>query len=394
MNILITGGNFSNKGAELMLVSLVNSISLHFPDADVCVSPLLKGQEKINDLGLKRLSYPLFHYGNSSLFKKLLSSPLLFMTYLKIRGFKWNGEVKLSDIDVVFDISGFAFGDKWGSKPLKDLAFFVEFMNKKGAKVIMMPQAFGPFSSHEMEDAIKNVLSNAKLVFPRDEKSYQYVAELSEGCSAKVELAPDITLTFKKKVEVNNNLFDLPFCAIVPNERMLDKASIGWQKNYKSILERLILKIIEESDLQIIMLIHAQGTSADFKVGEEVYNRIPQSLHNRISMVVEEDPVRLKSIISRANFIIGSRFHALASALSSNVPAIATSWLHKYEMLFKDFKCNEFSFSEPHEAIFDRAEDLLNEDFRQKSINRLVDINMIMEQKSSGMWERIMSELR
>jgi len=395
MNILITGGNFANKGAELMLVSLIESISFRFPQAVICVSPLLKEKKKVEALGLKRLNFPLFHYGSSPMFEKLIKYPLLSLTYLKLKGFKWQGEIELKDVDVVFDISGFAFGDKWGIKPIRDLAVFTEDMKRRGTKFIMMPQAFGPFVHAEMISSMERVIKSSSLVFPRDEKSYEYVSSIAGNSGLpNVVLAPDITLTFQKKVEITDQVFNVPFCAIVPNERMLDKASTEWQKQYKNVLERSILKIVEESALHIVMLIHAQGASADFKVGDEIYNRIPKHLQSRISLVVEEDPVRLKSIISKATFIIGSRFHALASALSSNVPAIATSWLHKYEMLFKDFQCSEYSFSEPSDKMFLRIETFLNDSSRKAIVAKLKETNSHIAEKSENMWSLISTHMR
>ena len=41
--------------------------------------------------------------------------------------------------------------------------------------------------------------------------------------------------------------------------------------------------------------------------------------------------------MSTAYAVITARYHALANALNSGVPALSCSWSHKYEMLYKDY---------------------------------------------------------
>lgn len=389
MNILITGGNFVNKGAELMLVSLVSTIKSRFPDAKILISPLLDSPEKIEGLGMKRLNFPLFHYGNSRLFEYSLKVPFLIKPYLKLKGVNFKGDINLNEIDVVFDISGFAFGDKWGSYPLKQLSIFAKKMKMLGSKFILLPQAFGSFEEPGMQQYLIDLVNNVDLVFPRDEKSLQFI-NLSFGAkSDKVVLAPDITLTFKKEIKIDDKEFANPFVAIVPNERMLDKASEQWQNRYHDVLRKSIVDILSNSDFNVVMLIHAQGVSNDAKVGKEILDKIPQEFATRVLFYVEEDPVRLKAIISKAKFIIGSRFHAVASSLSSNVPAIGTSWLHKYEMLFADYGCADFSFKEPDDKLYEKVNYLLKNENRSLIIDILKKINMDMKQKYDKMWELI-----
>jgi colanic acid/amylovoran biosynthesis protein len=202
-------------------------------------------------------------------------------------------------------------------------------------------------------------------------------------------LAPDITLTFKKEIKIEDKEFTRPFVAIVPNERMLDKASEQWQIHYHEVLKKSIVDILANSDFNVVMLIHAQGVSNDAKVGKEILAMVPAEFADRLLFYVEEDPVRLKAIISKAAFIIGSRFHAVASSLSSNVPAIGTSWLHKYEMLFSDYSCADFSFKEPDAMLYEKVKYLLKEENRADVIGKLKKVNTDMKQKHSKMWELI-----
>jgi colanic acid/amylovoran biosynthesis protein len=64
-----------------------------------------------------------------------------------------------------------------------------------------------------------------------------------------------------------------------------------------------------------------------------------------LDIVEEKDPVHIKGIIGSCHLVVGSRFHALVSALSQGVPAVATSWSHKYERLYEEYECQELLIS-------------------------------------------------
>lgn len=393
MNILITGANFNNKGAQLMLVSLISIIKEKLPNAQICVSPLLGHKEKLDEMGVRVLNYPLFHYGNQRYFKFALNYPSIMKLILKVKKIDTSGEVSLKDIDAVFDISGFAFGDKWGAVPVSDLQFFVRKMKKQGAKFFLFPQAFGPFTKDGMKENISQVVDEVDLLITRDNQSYEYVNSALKAPKANVLRFPDITLSYKKSMEVNDEIFKDPFSILVPNERMLDKASLGWQQNYYEVIKKMLVKILKNSNLNVIILIHAGGNSNDGKVGMTIKESLPSEYADRIFYYVEEDPTRLKSLIAKSTFLIGSRFHALASALSTNVPSIGTSWLHKYEMLFAEYGCSDYSFKEPTDDIYERTVDLTNENNRADIIQILKTKNSEIGELHAEMWKTILAKL-
>lgn len=378
-----------------MLLTLIDSIKNNLPGSNICVSPLLGHQARVEELGLQLLNYPLFHYGKAQ-FSRSMKFPVLSKILLLLKNQKVAGTINLEDINVVMDISGYAFGDKWGGRPLHDLAFFAKRMKGMGAKFIILPQALGPFSINGMKQDIADVYDQVDLLITRDEKSHDYVKEAlsTAGSAEKLFIYPDITLINNKYVNVENSDFDADFCAVIPNEMMLNHASNSWKENYVPILTKLIEKILKESSLNVFILIHAQGGGKDSHVGKDVYNSIDVADRKRIFYYVEEDPLKLKSIISKSKFVIGSRFHALASALSSNVPSISTSWLHKYEMLFKEYKCDDFNFKEPTDLIYEKLEVLLDPDKRKDIVNQLVQINKEVQMKGEEMWKRVLDDLK
>ena len=68
-----------------------------------------------------------------------------------------------------------------------------------------------------------------------------------------------------------------------------------------------------------------------------LFKRINSMLNKELPVQDISDPLEIKRFIGESHLVIGSRFHALASALSQGVPALATSWSHKYEALFEDY---------------------------------------------------------
>ncbi len=69
--------------------------------------------------------------------------------------------------------------------------------------------------------------------------------------------------------------------------------------------------------------------------------KISQAVNGDLPIVFENNALKIKGILGTCEGSIGSRFHGLVSALSQNVPALATGWSHKYKMLFEDYGFSE-----------------------------------------------------
>jgi hypothetical protein len=55
------------------------------------------------------------------------------------------GVVLDKEVNVVLDAAGFAYSDQWGPDLSEELARSSKRWKKQGSKVILLPQAFGPF---------------------------------------------------------------------------------------------------------------------------------------------------------------------------------------------------------------------------------------------------------
>jgi colanic acid/amylovoran biosynthesis protein len=229
------------------------------------------------------------------------------------------------EVDVVLDAAGFAYSDQWGVGPSLELARATKRWQRRGTKVILMPQAFGPFENREIRRAICSAVENADLVMPRDATSYRNLTEVT-GERDYIRQYPDFTNLLEGVVPDD---FDSGQCgvALVPNYRMIDKTSDVSGNSYVEFMKTCVRRL-QELDARPFLLIH-EGKDDE---------RLAQAISGgAVPVVKEEDALRLKGILGASRAVVGSRFHALVSALSQGVPAVATGWSHKYTELFNDY---------------------------------------------------------
>ena len=103
-----------------------------------------------------------------------------------------------------------------------------------------------------------------------------------------------------------------------------------WKKNYISIMRSLITQV-QSLGYQAVLLNH-EG------VGDrDICNTLNQLFDNKLDIIEELDPLKVKGIIGDSKAIVCSRFHGCVSALSQGVVNLGTSWSHKYEQLYKEY---------------------------------------------------------
>ena len=318
MIIEIRGTGSHNKGAEMMLLTILQQLPKDKRDIKFTVAPRIGSCEysfysKLSLYPKVWLEYKGFQFG---VFGKFLPQ--------KIR--QMYGLIIDEEVDVVLDASGFAYGEQWGVYPSKMMAKYIKQWKNRGKKVILMPQAFGPFRNKSIKPYIREIIENADLVYARDEYSYQ---ELMNICpdAKNIKIAPDFTILLKGEIPSYFDRDKHQIC-IIPNKRMLDKMNDSIQ--YINVLTKSI-NYIQKNILNPFFLI--QGGKKDLELAKEINNR----LETKIPIINEENPIYIKGIIQSSLGLVGSRFHSIASALYAAKVAIGTGWTHKYEYLYREF---------------------------------------------------------
>lgn len=240
------------------------------------------------------------------------------------------------DVDVILDASGFAFSDQWGPAKAQKMARLCSRWKAAGKRVVLLPQAFGPFSTEPTRTATRAILRTADLVFARDESSYEALHALGDDASG-IRLAPDFTNLLNPVP--SSTAADLAGRAcIIPNIRMLDKTGDDTSNAYLEFLVRLVRELVNNGH-RPFLLIHEK---TDRPLAEQVRDLAATRHGCDVEVVARSSALELKAIIGSCSLVVGSRFHALVSALSQSVPSIATGWSHKYLELFRDYGVEEY----------------------------------------------------
>lgn len=384
MNCLVVGGNFQNKGAYLMLLAIQEQLNKHYEKPSIFVSPLVGNKKELIEQGFKLFNFPLALVGHNKRYHRNYKMGC-FLSFLGLNKIFKNYDIEaFNDIDIIFDISGLAYTDQWGAQPTVNLLHFLTKIKPEKTKFIMMPQAFGPFSSDKIQKAMKEAINKSNLIFPREKVSYKHLIGLQND--EKISIAPDITLNYHPEVE--NPIKDESYCCIIPNIRMLTQGKVVWGSKYIDVLKTYVESILEKSsDINIYMLIY-DDLGYDLEIAQKLEKMFPPS---KISIVDEKNPQILKVILANSRFVISSRFHALASALSSSVPGLALGWSHKYEMILQEYDMENFFIPSPDDLKLDLT-DILLDDSKLGTIKEvLIQKNNALLEENERMWKQIIS---
>lgn len=125
--IIISGGNFVNKGAEAMLYVTVNECVTRFKGC-ICIVQLPEGFFEVQSIeDLHALSNKKRADGRSKI-KKLVA---MIKSYARA--------------DMMLDISGYELCSKLGKYPTMRYLFKIALCKWTKTKAVLMPQSYGPF---------------------------------------------------------------------------------------------------------------------------------------------------------------------------------------------------------------------------------------------------------
>jgi len=331
--VCITGGGFSNKGAEAMVLTVVDAICRRLPDVNIYIHVHQRDFEQARDNGL----LPVKKGQPTSMISRLASKIRTASMYYKCRAF--------------IDVGGYQFGDPWGAQLAERKTRSLRHCDRFGNLIFFMPQAWGPFSTARISKAVHSIIDDCTLAFVRDKTSLQAVEHIVGKNHSKVRFAHDIAWNFRgADLSVGRQLIqdggllkrdNSITIGITPNLRVYEKFEGAKQENqYIKFLRDIIQHLCSAHSAQIILLGHEiRQDNSKVKDDRTLCNYLLSSL-DRSLPVIHLDRVltaaQVKSVIGNCDLLLSSRYHALIAGLSQGIPVVAIGWSHKYDELMND----------------------------------------------------------
>jgi len=377
MNILIDNAGFVNKGSGLMVHTIINTMKTLYPG---------KISFAIRKKPVKGEIKKLYQYRNQK--RQNLIPVIILPSFITKRVF---GFIHPKDIGLVMDAGGFRFGDSWSKLyTKKEIDFWVDFYKrqaKQGCKIIMLPQAFGPFETKTSREFIEKVFPFFDLVFAREKQSLQHLTDLF-GKNAKIKIAPDFTNTFQPVLtEKDKRKFEtfINKVCIIPNKKMITHTSREIGDGYLKLLVSLT-KTINKRGHSLFFLNH------EGKEDENLILEIIRQSGFSSDYLTGLNASQTKYIIGKSRLCVSSRYHGLVSALSQGVPGFCTSWSHKYQELLNDYDHDEglISVLEPKNGQ-EKILSLLDDPGLYENVKNKILMRSKKEvQKTKEMWDEVM----
>lgn len=345
VNVLITGANFNNKGAQSMLFVAIDELRKRIPDSEIYFGCGL-GDPALHQVHFRQICFSregryIALGGGQAVFNFLVAvAKACIWTVKGKRSNLWNFfdvSKYIADMDLIVDVSGFALGDKWSKRTNENFLNTIRLARRHNIPMYIMPQSFGPFQySRKLEylkEEIAELLKYPKVVYAREQEGYELLTR--DFGLTNVRLSCDLVLQ-NTGIDYGNIYEKMPpLClpeiktkknvGIVPNKHCFRHG------NDEQILAhyRRMIDCLLEGGREVYIFRHS-GEDMPYCVKiAEMYDR-----EERVHLLKNDfSCMEYDAFVNNFEFILCSRFHGIVHAYRNAVPVIALGWAVKYREL-------------------------------------------------------------
>lgn len=363
-NIIITGGELFNKGAQAMTFIAVHELRRRFPDHAI----YLLSEMDLARPEADRQQYAFRFTGWYPIKFARCQHNLPLRLLYKLRNSKELAqcEALYKNCDAMIDISGYALGSNWGSANNNRYLDHLEFAQAFGIPVYLMPQSFGPFEfgpEHPgIDDRCRKLLPTCRAILAREQEGYD--ALVNTYGLTNVQLAPDLVLN-NKGIDLSHVFKTVPemelpaiapgSIAVVPNGRNL---SVGDPEQALALYAAAVRCGLEQGK-HVYLLHHA---TSDAQICLRLKAQFAD--HEKVTVLEQEfSCLEFNELVKQFDYLVASRFHSIVHAYKNGIPCVTLGWAKKYEVLLSQFGQSHYLFdirNAPDEKALGNAMDQMN----------------------------------
>lgn len=313
------------------------------------VDSIVKIRETFPNLTIHLISSPFFKSYSDSGFNKLREFiSLLKNTILFRLSYKRNDYYKhIANANIIISKGGHFLFDRRGVRGwvhLYKCLYPLRVAKKIGKKYYILGQSMGPFYNKKLFEKMKldmslNVLNHAELVSFREKVSLDKMKELGLN-NENIKLTSDYAfLVNKKKVSA----FKLDkFVAVTLRQHNFSEED--GEVEYLATIRNICNTLNSKFGVNILVIPHVKGPNDfenDVTITKKFEKMVEEYEFYHFDYEYYSAP-ELIDIYSRADMLIGTRFHSVIFSLISSVPAFAISYSGYKANIIEQFGMEKF----------------------------------------------------
>lgn len=319
MKIGLLGFTFANanKGCEALTYSFLYTVQKLFPEGvEVCY------YSYSDDFGVVKKYFPSIKFTNYKLTRKKI------LTGLK---------KSFDSCNFVFDISyGDGFADIYNPKGVFWNTLIKQIANRSKAKLVLLPQTYGPFHNRLLEMQAANAIKHAELVLSRDALSTEYVNSIA-GVTPKTVTDLAFSLPYSEPQRTDNSVLrvGINVSGLLWKGGFYKENQFGLTVNYREYIETLIEMLLNRPNMEVHLIPHVIETVSGSNDGDLYVNDLLKEKYpNLIVAPAFDDPVETKNYIAAMDVVTAARMHATVDSFSAGVSVIPFAYSRKFEGLY------------------------------------------------------------
>ena len=344
-NIIITGGELFNKGAQAMTFVAVNELRRLFPEHEIfLLSEMDYARPEHEKMGY---NFRFMGWYPIKFARSQHNLPLRILCKIKNRREYMKADSIYTNCEAMIDVSGYALGSNWSSRNCDRYLDHLEFAQAFHIPVYLMPQSFGPFvfSSEQkaLDERIRRLLPTAKMIFAREQEGYD--ALVNTYGLTNVQLAQDLVLNSKEinLARVFERIPDLIIPDILPDSVAVIPNTMNTNVSDAESIQQLyadIINILISHCKNAYILSHSGMDAAFCHSLKELFDK------DKRVILLDQDfsCLEFNELVKHFDYCIASRFHSIVHSYKNGIPCIAVGWATKYHDLLKQFNQEQYMF--------------------------------------------------